>query len=143
DDIVGEVPTDYKQSVAAFFNNLNMSKAQKQLQVWHRDGQRPTFARVYLGGGNSLELVSLQVSVIVEGPRARTVVDHVFHNPHDRQLEGTFEYPLPTAASVSYFGMFQGQARPNAPPRFVQGGQDAKLGALTQPRSPMALTQPG
>src|SRR5262249_10082388 len=82
--------------------------------VWHRDGQRPTFARVYLGGGNSLDLVSLQVSVTVEGPRARTVVDHIFHNPHDRQLEGTFEYPLPTGASVSYFGMFQGQTRPSA-----------------------------
>ena len=30
---------------------------------------------------NSLDLVSLHVSVSVEGPRARTLVDHIFRNP--------------------------------------------------------------
>src|SRR5262249_1719131 len=84
-------------------------------QTWHRDGRRPTFARVYIGDGNSLELVSLQVTVTIEGPRARTVVDHIFRNPHDRQLEGTFEYPLPTGASASYFAMFIGQTRDTVP----------------------------
>jgi len=59
-------------------------------QVWHHQGTRPTFARVYLGEGNSLELVSLQVTVTIEGPRARTTVDHIFRNPHDRQLEGSW-----------------------------------------------------
>lgn len=147
DDIIRELPAGYMEPVRAYFSNLEKSKSDKQPQVWHRDGQRPTFARVYLGGGNSLDLVSLQVSVNIEGPRARTVVDHIFHNPHDRQLEGTFEYPLPTGASVSYFGMFQGQTRPNAPPRFGNGGlgdQAPPLGALgdlPQPRSP--TTQPG
>ena len=47
----------------------------------------------------------------VEGPRARTVVDHIFRNPLDRQLEGTFEYPLPTGASPCYFAMFLGHTR--------------------------------
>src|SRR5262249_38905215 len=89
--------------------------------VWRRDGRQPTFARVHLGGGNSLELVSLHVTVTVEGPRSRTLVDHVFRNPHDRQLEGTFEYPLPTGASPSYFAMFLGQARTTPPPRSAGG----------------------
>ena len=31
--------------------------------------QRPTFARVYVGDGNALELVSLHVTVTIEGPR--------------------------------------------------------------------------
>jgi tetratricopeptide (TPR) repeat protein len=88
-------------------------------QVWRRRAGPPTFARVYVGDGNALELVSLQVSVTVEGPRARTVVDHVFRNPHDRQLEGTFEYPLPAGASPSYFAMFLGQTRDAAPARFA------------------------
>src|SRR5439155_3598012 len=91
----------------------------KQPQVWRRDRQRPTFARVYVGNGNSLDLVSLNVTVTVEGPRARTVVDHIFHNPHNRVLEGTFEYPLPTGASASYFAMFSGQAREAAPQLFA------------------------
>lgn len=91
--------------------------------VW-RDG-RPSFARVYVGDGNSLELVSLDVHVSIEGPRARTIVDHVFRNPHDRQLEGTFEYPLPSGASPSYFAMFLGQTREAMPPRFARRGKDA------------------
>jgi Vault protein inter-alpha-trypsin domain len=92
-------------------------------QVWHRQGTRPTCARVYLGEGNSLELVSLQITVTIEGPRARTTVDHIFRNPHDRRLEGTFEYPLPTAASPSYFAMFLGQTRNTVPPRFARRDQ--------------------
>ncbi|HEV3083593.1 MAG TPA: VIT domain-containing protein [Gemmataceae bacterium] len=96
-------------------------------QTWTRDGRPPTFARVYLGNGNSLDLVSLQVTVTVEGPRARTVVDHIFRNPHNQQLEGTFEYPLPTGASPSYFAMFLGQTRDTMPARFVRRGNDTAL----------------
>src|SRR5439155_24519720 len=92
-------------------------------QTWTGDGQRPTFARVYIGNGNSLDLVSLQVTVTIEGPRARTVVDHVFRNPHNQQLEGTFEYPLPTGASPSYFAMFLGPTRDTMPARFVRRGK--------------------
>ena len=97
-------------------------KRDKEPQVWHRDGKRPTFARVYVGDKNSLELVSLHVTTTIEGPRARTVVDHIFHNPHPRQLEGTFEYPLPTGASPSYFAMFLGQTRETPPARWSNRG---------------------
>ncbi len=99
--------------------------------VWHRDRQQPTMARVYVGDGNSLELVSLNVTTTVEGPRARTVVDHIFRNPHPRQLEGTFEYPLPTGASPSYFAMFLGQTRDTVPARF--GRRDVAAAARRRP----------
>ncbi|MBY0527316.1 MAG: hypothetical protein K2R98_28225 [Gemmataceae bacterium] len=89
--------------------------------VWHRDPQRPAFARVYVGDKNSLDLVSLHVTVTVEGPRSRTVVDHIFRNPHARQLEGTFEYPLPTGASASYYAMFIAETREAVPPRWNRG----------------------
>jgi hypothetical protein len=98
-------------------------------EVYLRDRGRPTFARVYVGDQNSLELVSLQVTVTVEGPRARTVVDHIFRNPHDRQLEGTFEYPLPAGASPSYFAMFLGQTRDTVPQRFDVKGNPQPLPA--------------
>lgn len=111
-----------EESLERAKKSLKEVQEAKQPQVWRRDRQRPTFARVYVGNGNSLELVSLNVTVTVEGPRARTLVDHVFRNPHDRVLEGTFEYPLPTGASASYFAMFSGQARPAAPPRFARAG---------------------
>jgi hypothetical protein len=89
-------------------------------EVWHAEPRRPTVARVYLGDKNTLMLISLQVTVSVDGPRARTVVDHIFYNPHDRQLEGTFEYPLPTGSSPSYFAMFLGRTRNNVPERFAR-----------------------
>ncbi len=103
-------------------------------QVWKRDDSQPSFARIYVGDGNALELVSLHVTVTVEGPRARTLVDHIFRNPHDRQLEGTFEYPLPTGASPSYFAMFLGQTRDTVPPRW--GGRNN-----TPPPPPDALAR--
>lgn len=109
----------------------------KPPQTWKRSAQRPTFARVYVGSGNSLELVSLNVTVTVEGPRARTLVDHIFHNPHGRQLEGTFEYPLPSGASPSYFAMFLGQTRDTVPPRFANRGQEPPL-----PQNQLALLPP-
>ncbi|MDC3379058.1 hypothetical protein OAX78_02100 [Planctomycetota bacterium] len=60
------------------------------------------------GQYESLETVALRVVTFVEGPRARTVVDLVFRNPHPRQLQGTFHYPLPDGASPAGFGMFPG-----------------------------------
>jgi hypothetical protein len=99
----------------------------KELAVWYQDRSRPSFARVYVGDGNSLDLVSLHVSVTVEGPRARTIVDHVFRNPHNRQLEGTFEYPLPSGASPSYFAMFLGHMRDTIPARFGGPGRNTPL----------------
>ncbi len=86
-------------------------------------------ARVYVGDGNALDMVSLHVTVTIDGPRARTVVDHVFRNPHARQLEGTFEYPLPTGASPSYFAMFLGDTRDTMPARFSGRGAAASLPA--------------
>jgi tetratricopeptide (TPR) repeat protein len=110
-------------------NSSRPKRGEKTPQVWHQDRANPTFARVYVGDGNSLELVSLQVTTTIEGPRARTVVDHIFRNPHDRQLEGTFEYPLPSGASPAYFAMFLGQTRDTVPPRFARPGVHEPLPA--------------
>ena len=96
-------------------------------KVWKRDAARPTVARVYVGDSNSLELVSMHVSVHIEGPRARTVVDHVFRNPHDKRLEGTFEYPLPAGASPSYYAMFLGATRQAQPQMFKPNSNGTPL----------------
>jgi hypothetical protein len=112
------LPVEKRNAVYSVFENGPKTEPEKGPAVWHRDRLQPTMARVYIGDRNSLELVSLNVTTTVEGPRARTVVDHIFRNPHPRQLEGTFEYPLPTGASPSYFGMFLGQSRSTVPSRF-------------------------
>jgi hypothetical protein len=143
-EVTRDMPPRYREAVANYFQELGKAEdagknkeattkpsdsnktADKLAQVWKRNGP-PTFARVDVGNGNSLELVSLHVSVTVEGPRARTLVDHVFRNPHDRQLEGTFEYPLPTGASPSYFAMFLGQTRDAPPPLFARRNEAPAL----------------
>jgi len=94
-------------------------------QSWRRVNGAARFATVSLGGGQSLELKKVRVSVQVEGIRARTVVDHIFYNPHARTLEGTFRYPLPPEATVSSYAMYLGTGR--GEPRFF--GPDAALRA--------------
>jgi hypothetical protein len=108
--------------------------APQQPAVWRRDQARPTVARVLVGPRESLELVSLHVHVTVEGPRARTLVDHVFRNPYGRQLEGTFEYPLPAGASPCYFALFPGKSQDNVPPLFARRGDTPPLPADTLAR---------
>lgn len=97
----------------------------EQAQSWRRLTNASRFATVSLGGGNSLELKKVRVSVQVEGMRARTIVDHIFYNPHGRALEGTFRYPLPPEASISSYAMYLGSGQQQ--PDFF--GSDANLPA--------------
>jgi hypothetical protein len=45
-----------------------------------------------------LELRRLDISVVRAGDHAFTEVEHVFYNPNEQQLEGTFRFPLPDGA---------------------------------------------
>jgi len=104
---------------------------------WKRSRHRPSFARVYVGGGNSLELERMRVTVRIEGARARTVVDHIFRNPHGKPLEGTFEYPLPAGASVCYYAMFLNDSRTEIPDFFPPGTlEDLPPGVLASMAPP-------
>jgi Ca-activated chloride channel family protein len=52
-----------------------------------------------------LEVRRHHVTVSVEGQVATTVVDQTFFNPHDRQLEGTYLFPVPKGAKIDSFAM--------------------------------------
>lgn len=101
---------------------------------WKRSAER--FVRVEVGrdekGAKTLKLAKLRVTVRIDGHRARTVVDHVFENPFDKQLEGRFTYPLPSGASACYYGMFLSSTQA-APPPLFDGARIAELpeGGLT------------
>src|SRR5262249_14386044 len=75
----GTVTAQNMQDLGALVEDEKPAK--ESLKVWQADGKRPTVARVYVGDGNALEPVSLHVTVTVEGPRARTLIDQVFRNP--------------------------------------------------------------
>ena len=71
--------------------------------------RRATSARILIetkDGAQALKPRAIRVTVQIQGPRARTTVDYVFENEHDRRLEGTFFQTLPADASPAGFAMF-------------------------------------
>ncbi len=55
------------------------------------------------GGVPPLELKDHLVEVVVEDGYAVTIVEQRFHNPHPRDLEALYAFPVPEAAAVSEF----------------------------------------
>jgi len=55
-----------------------------------------------------LPLQAMRVSTVLRGTRARVLIDCTFHNPHPRQLEGTFLARLPDGASPASLAMYLG-----------------------------------
>lgn len=105
-------------------------------QSWQQKSDSPPVAQVSLGGGKTLDLISVRVAVRVEGLRARVLVDHIFYNPFPKVVEGSFRYTLPPESSVSYYAMFEGQG--GAQPQFFGdgdglGGDDEATVAGTTP----------
>lgn len=52
-----------------------------------------------------LEVKFHHVDVKVQDQVARTAVDQEFYNPNDRQLEGTYLFPVPAGANIDKFSM--------------------------------------
>lgn len=52
-----------------------------------------------------LEVRRHHVTVSIEGHAATTEVDQTFFNPNDRQLEGTYLFPVPKGAKIDAFAM--------------------------------------
>jgi len=53
-----------------------------------------------------LELKEQHVDVVIEDGYAVTSVEQVFHNPHPRDLETTYSFPVPEHAAVGEFTMW-------------------------------------
>lgn len=75
-------------------------------KVWKKGGPQSNAARISVGSREYMDLKAVRVMVKVEGLRARTIVDHLFYNPYDRQLQGTFDYRLPDQSSICYFAFY-------------------------------------
>ncbi len=58
-----------------------------------------------LAAPDFLELAALHIDVKTAGPMARYEVEHIFHNPGEATLEGTFRFPLPAGAIVTGLAM--------------------------------------
>ncbi|MEJ2455179.1 MAG: VIT and VWA domain-containing protein [Candidatus Thiodiazotropha sp.] len=54
----------------------------------------------------ALEIRDHQVSVVIEDAYAVTTVEQVFFNPHDRDLEARYSFPVPEHGSVAEFTLW-------------------------------------
>ena len=70
---------------------------------WKRVKATPNTTRLMVGDHDELELNGMQVNVQVDGFRARVLIDCLYYNDRDQQLEGNFKLRLPDDASPWYF----------------------------------------
>ncbi|WP_371876575.1 VIT domain-containing protein [Pyxidicoccus fallax] len=82
----------------------------------------PRAAKVLVMGEDGryqpLKTRAVRVVTYIQGSRARTVVDHLFENDTNRNLEGTFYYPLPGGAAVAGFALYSGAVAVTGPSLF-------------------------
>jgi tetratricopeptide (TPR) repeat protein len=76
-------------------------------ETWKRSQIVPNSSRVMVGDREELALRAMQTRVTIDGFRARVVIDYLYANDRDRQLEGTFQLRLPEDASPYYFAFGQ------------------------------------
>ena len=72
-------------------------------ETWKRSTITPNSSRVMVGDREQLTLRSMQTKVTIDGFRARVVIDYLYANDLDRQLEGNFQIRLPDDASPFFF----------------------------------------
>jgi tetratricopeptide (TPR) repeat protein len=107
----------------------------------------PRAAKVLVRGEDGryqpLKTRAIRVVTYIQGSRARTVVDHLFENDTNRDLEGTFYYPLPGGAAVAGFALYSGavpvhgpslfQSKDLLPPLGEDSARSEELGASAPP----------
>ncbi|MFO0877807.1 MAG: hypothetical protein U0840_10675 [Gemmataceae bacterium] len=103
--------------------------------AWHAGAPPLTVGRIRAGDGTELTLKGLAVQVRIEGPRARTFLDHIFHTGEAGATGAIFETALPSGASPSYFAFFPGQRASEGMPAAMVPGvpMPARLPGLPSP----------
>ncbi len=75
--------------------------------TWRRSRATPNSSQLMIGDHDGLPLEGMQVNVLIDGFRARVLVDLYYYNPHSRRLEGNFKLRLPNEGSLYYFAFGQ------------------------------------
>ena len=82
---------------------VDKKKNVKATKTWKRVKAVPNTTRLMVGDKEELDLAGMQVNVQVDGFRARVLIDYLYYNDRDRQLEGNFKLRLPEDSSLYYF----------------------------------------
>lgn len=86
-------------------DSLKKNKAPQKQISWKPSAQADNNAVIKLGADETLKPQALEISVQIDGFRARVVIDGFYTNPHNRNLEGSFKFRLPNGA-IPYFFAF-------------------------------------
>ena len=81
----------------------NLGAFQSSQRTWKRVAASPNTSRLMVGDKAELNLSGMQVNVQVDGFLARVLLDYLYYNDENRQLEGEFKLRLPDDASLYYF----------------------------------------
>ena len=76
---------------------------QETKRTWRRAQVTPNASRLIVGDRDELLLEGMQANVMVDGFRARVLLDLYYFNDRSRQLEGNFKLRLPDDASLYLF----------------------------------------
>ena len=71
--------------------------------TWRRAKATPNASRLMIGDHDELPLEGMQANVLIDGFRARVLLDCYYFNNRRQQLEGSFKLRLPNDASLYYF----------------------------------------
>ena len=75
--------------------------------TWMRSRATPNASQLMIGDHDGLPLEGMQVNVLVDGFRARVLLDLYFFNNRGGRFEGNFKLRLPNEASLYYFAFGQ------------------------------------
>jgi hypothetical protein len=84
-------------------SKTNVKRKKDSISTWKRSHIVANTSRLMIGDDEELPLKGMQVNVLIEGFRARVVIDTYYFNPHDRQYEGAFKLRLPDGANPYFF----------------------------------------
>lgn len=79
------------------------SSGPKEPRSWRPAGAAPNAVRLSIGDQDDLPLAGQQFHVVIDGFRARVLIDLFFRNDRAQRLEGSFRLRLPDEASLYYF----------------------------------------
>jgi Mg-chelatase subunit ChlD len=86
-------------------NPVEKKPINKKIVSWKPSKQADNNAVIKVGEKDEIKPEALDISVQVDGFRARVVIDGFYTNPHNRNLEGSFKFRLPDGA-IPYFFAF-------------------------------------
>ncbi|MCA9202336.1 MAG: hypothetical protein KDA59_04805, partial [Planctomycetales bacterium] len=102
-----EAKDGVQQDAARTASATKAEPAKPARTTWRRASATPNNSRLLVGDNDELPLEGIQANVVIDGFRARVLLDCYYFNDYDRQLEGSFQIRLPNEASLYYFAFGQ------------------------------------